>query len=129
VLHAPWVTLRTRPRLTSGADLFAFLTGTASIASGYDEITDFDIASGDTIILSFSVGTNLVHDAGVSFASAALAADAASTLLIGHSATVAALQVGSDTYLYFNNGGGTGLNAGVRLDHIDAASVDTHYFV
>jgi len=113
----------------SGGDLFLFLAGTASTAKGYDEITDFDVGSGDVITLPFSVGTNVVHDAGVSFASAAAAADAASTLLSGHTAMVAALQVGSDTYLFFNNSGGTGENAAVRLDHIDAASVDSHYFI
>jgi serralysin len=113
----------------SGGDLFLFLSGTGSMANGYDEITDFDAAGGDQIALTFSVGTHIVHQAGTSFASAALAADAAAALLSGQSNEVAALQVGSDTYLFFNNSGGTGVNAAIHLDHIDADSVNSTYFI
>jgi Ca2+-binding RTX toxin-like protein len=113
----------------SGGDLFLFLSGTGSMANGYDEITDFDAAGGDQIALTFSVGTHIVHQAGTSFASAALAADAAAALLSGQSNEVAALQVGSDTYLFFNNSGGTGVNAAIHLDHVSADSVNSTYFV
>jgi serralysin len=113
-----------------GADLFLFLSGTAATANGYDEITDFDASGGDQIALAFAVGAgHVLHDPGVSFADAASAAGAAATLLNGQAGNVAALQVGNDTYLFFNSNGGAGVTAAIHLDHVNAASVDSNYFV
>ncbi|HMI20879.1 MAG TPA: M10 family metallopeptidase C-terminal domain-containing protein [Sphingomonas sp.] len=108
-----------------GGDVFIFHSGTATTAHIYDEITDFSAASGDEISLPFAV-SSVLHDPGVSFASAALAADAAATLIGGQAGVVAALQVGNDSYLFFNAGGAA--NA-IHLDNVGAASVESDYFV
>jgi serralysin len=109
-----------------GGDVFIFHAGTASAAHGYDEITDFSAASGDEISLPFAVAAgHVLHDAGVNFASAALAADTAATMIGGQAGVAAALQVGNDTYLFFNPGAA---NA-IHLDNVSAASVDSNDFV
>ena len=101
-----------------GADIFIFASGTASTTHAIDEITDFDGASGDRIGLGFTVAAGHVLHASAAFASEALAAVGAAGLIGGQAGTVAALQVGSDTYLFFNGGSGE-----VHLDGVDASTV------
>jgi serralysin len=110
----------------SGADIFIFGSGIASTAHTIDEIADFDAAGGDLIGLDFIVSAgHVAHDAGISFTSEALAADAAAGLIAGQAGMVAALQVSSDTYLFFNTGITTGA---LHLDAIDASTIDTNDF-
>jgi len=107
----------------AGADLFVFSLGSAAIK----EITDFSASSGDRIDIGSAVATgHVLHDAGMVFASETDAAQTASGLVGAQSGMVAALQVGSDTYLFFNSGG---VGDVVHLDGIGAASIDTSDFV
>ena len=108
----------------AGADYFDF--GSRPGSSMVSEITDFDFASGDRI----SVGTavlagHVLHDPGVDLVSEALAAQTAATLIGGQTGMVAALQVGADTYLFFNSGG---VGNVVHLDRIDAGDIDARDF-
>jgi len=107
----------------AGADLFVFNPASAAI----EEVTDFSAAAGDLLNIGAAIGAgHVLHDAGINFASESLAAQTAATLIGAQSGLVAALQVGSDTYLFFNGG-----NVGdvVHLDGISAASIDTGDFV
>lgn len=105
-----------------GADLFVFSLGATAI----EEVTDFSASAGDLLDIGAAVSAgHVLHDAGMVFASEALAAQTASTLIGAQSGTVAALQVGSDTYLFFN---GNGAGEVVHLDGVSAASIDTGAF-
>ena len=115
-----------------GADLFDFsATGAAAIATlagghYYQEVTDFAHGA-DQIALSFAVST-ILHGG------AAASADAASTeaqqLLAAHGAmpAIAAVQVGSDTYLFFEQGGSTSLDGAIKLDGVSAATLSAGDF-
>ena len=105
-----------------GADLFVFTAGSAAI----EEVTDFSRSAGDLLDIGVAVSaSHVLHDAGMVFASEALAADAASTLIGTQSGVIAALEVGSDTYLFFNSGG---VGEVIHLDGISAASIDSSAF-
>ena len=107
----------------AGADLFVFSLGSAAIK----EITDFSASSGDLIDIGSAVAAgHVLHDAGMVFASETDAAQTASGLVGAQSGMVAALQVGSDTYLFFSSGG---VGDVVHLDGTSAASIDTNDFV
>jgi len=105
-----------------GADLFVCLAGTSAI----EEITDFSASAGDLIDIGAAISTgHVLHDAGTNFSSESLAAQTAAGLIGTQAGIVAALQVGSDTYLFFNDGG---VGNVVHLDGIVASSIDAGNF-
>jgi len=117
----------------AGADLFDFsAAGAASIdPSGYfTAILDF--ASGtDRIDLGFTPGASDVLYSSTSFVTEAEARLAAQTLLTDHAGTsdVAVLQVGSDSYLFYNAAGaGNAITAIVALNNVAAAGIDATDF-
>ena len=109
-----------------GADLFDFsAAGSAlivSLAGGhyYQEITDFAHGT-DQIALPFAVSAIL--------SGAATTADTASAeaqqLFATHGAmpAVAALQVGADTYLFFEHSGSATLDSAIKLDGVSATTL------
>jgi len=111
----------------AGADRFVIPTGCATFTttgtSAYqtDEITDFTSGT-DKLALSF-------HPAGLISGSAAsvdAAAAWAAQALGGHAGTadVAAVTVGSDTYLFYDDhGAGGAIDAAIKLDHIAASGL------
>ena len=107
-----------------GADYFDF--GSRPGSAVISDITDFDFAGGDRISIGTAVTAgHVLHAPGVDLASEALAAQTAATLIGTQTGMVAALQVGSDTYLFFNSGG---VGNVVDLNGIDAASIDAKDF-
>jgi Ca2+-binding RTX toxin-like protein len=108
-----------------GNDLFRFGTGDASnanvsVTTGAsagltDVIADFTSGS-DHIDLGFTVSTVLHQQTGVTFTSVAAAQVYAEQLLDAHTGTgeVAAITVGSDTYLFYTD-------TGVDTTGVDAA--------
>ena len=126
--------------LTGGAgnDLFvfgngdAFLTVTGPSAFLSDRITDFTIGQ-DKIDLGFVLGANdsdIRHaPAGSTVTSLSDASqlaqqviDAAETASAGAGASaVVAIQVGSDTYLFYHGNGSNEVNGMIRLDAVVAA--------
>ncbi|WP_019832097.1 glycosyl hydrolase [Sphingomonas sp. PR090111-T3T-6A] len=114
-----------------GADLFDFSAlGSATIATVagghyYQEITDFAHGT-DHIALPFAVS-----DVSHGTASTANAAGAeALQLLAAHGATpgIAAVQVGSDTYLFYEQAGSTALDGAIKLDGVSAATISAGDF-
>jgi len=105
----------------AGKDTFNFTVGdadnanvhTAATAAGHgvvETINDFTDGS-DHIHLPIAVTTDAqIHHtaAGASFTDAAAAQDYAQTLLTGHGTDIAAITVGSDTYLFYDDTGLTG---------------------
>jgi Ca2+-binding RTX toxin-like protein len=116
-----------------GADRFDFSDpGAASIdPSGYvSTILDFENGV-DDIRLSFTPGVADILRSSDSYTSVATAQAAAQALLSAHGGTsdVAALQVGADTYLFYNAAGtGDTITAVVALSGVDAASIDSSDF-
>jgi len=122
----------------AGADLFVLIGPSgkgASPAGGYDEVTDF--ADGiDYLHVNAFIGSmlpTLLHADGQSFADFAAAETYATTLLAsanGATSEVAALQVGSDTFLFYSNLGwpGGAIDSAVKLDHVAVGSIDAHDF-
>lgn len=107
-----------------GADLFEFGAGTAGSAlPQFAEITDFGFGGADRIALTFAVGQVAIGSAG----SVALALVAAQGLLssVGQ---VAALQVGADTYLFYNASGAAGVGNAIHLDNVAVGTIDTGDF-
>ncbi len=115
-------------RMTGGAgsDLFV-LSGTQnSDHVTWDEIVDF--ADGlDKLQMDANGGLPLVLHAGASFSDEASAATYAQTAFGNSTGEAAALQVGSDTYLFYTIGAGT--DAVVKLDGITAGLIDQGDFV
>lgn len=120
--------------LTGGAgdDLFRFHAGDAAFATtgplAYfaDQITDFTMGE-DKIDFGGSIGIgadNIVYaQTGITIASAAAAYTYAQGLIDGGSVNkVAAIQVGGDTYLFYDDNGGAtaSINAMIKLDGITA---------
>jgi len=106
----------------AGNDLFSFRVNEATFlrsgANAYltDEVTDFTSGS-DHISLSFHPVQVLQGTASSVEAAASWAAQA----LQGHAgvADVAAVSVGTDTYLFYDDSGqGGALDSGIRLDHV-----------
>jgi len=107
-----------------GADYFDF--GSRPGSAVISDITDFDFAGGDRISIGTAVTAgHVLHDPGVDLGSEAFAAQTAATLIGTQTGMVAALQVSSDTYLFFNSGG---VGNVVHLNGIDAASIDARDF-
>lgn len=111
-----------------GADTFKFAAGDAHYAgSSTDVITDYADGT-DKIALGFSVSAVLTGSNQSSFSAAATAAQ---QLLDGHAGTgeVAALHVGSDTYLFFAGDGGATVDSAIDVRAAAASSFDTTDFV
>lgn len=116
-----------------GADLFDF---SASDAAGIDPSGYFsavlDFTGGaDHLKLGFSVASDAVLQGG-SAATVAAAQSIAQTLLAGHAGTtdVAVVQVGSDSYLFYNAAGTADtVNAVIQMVGIQATSIISDSFV
>lgn len=110
-----------------GSDVFGFFSGDASYAGAItadviDTITDFEDGTDRFGIgLSTAIGTTqgdvLRAAAGISFTTVAEALFIAQQLLDGHLGTsdVAALQVGTDSYLFYNDSEGSTVNSIIRV--------------
>jgi len=109
-----------------GGTLYYGTEGTTSTV--VDQITDFTDGQ-DHIQLSFDVTSVLHADAGTTFANMAQAQNFAATLLTGTTDEVAALTVGSDTYLFFNGAGDATIDSAVHMLGVDAASITSADFV
>ena len=114
-----------------GADQFKFASGDATIIAGSsatDVITDF-VHGTDHIALGFSVSAVLTATSDPASFSAAVTA--AQQLFDNHSGNgeVAALHVGSDTYLFFSSSGGATVDSAIDLQTVAAATLTTTDFV
>jgi serralysin len=114
-----------------GADQFKFASGDATIISGSsatDVITDF-VHGTDHIALGFSVSAVLTATSDPTSFSAAVTT--AQQLFDGHSGNgeVAALHVGSDTYLFFSSSGGATVDSAINLQAVAAGTLATSDFV
>ena len=111
----------------AGSDRFvipagsALFTTTGTFAYATDEITDFTSGT-DKLALGF-------HPAGILTGSASSISEAAvwaAQVLQSHAGTtdLAAVTVGSDTYLFYDDhGAGGALDAAIKLDHIVAGGL------
>jgi len=125
----------------AGADLFVLIGMSghgASPVGGYDEVTDYQAGIDHLHVNAFTgnmLPTVLHAEGGASFADFNVASAYAATLLAAHSDAptneVAALQVGSDTFLFYSNLGFPGdmIDSAVKLDHVSAAGVTVGDFV
>jgi serralysin len=116
--------------LTGGAgnDIFRFDGGSAAISgSATDRIIDY-VHDTDHLGLDFRPVIVLEGGAQASFASAQSSAQA---LFDGHAGNqeVAAIQVGSDTYLFWGDGGGDTINNAVLLQGVASSGISTADFV
>ena len=112
-----------------GADVFKFAAGDAHYAgAGTDVITDYTDGT-DKIALGFTV--NAVLTSSTSPANLSDAITAAQQLLDGHAGNgeVAALHVGSDTYLFFAGDGGATVDSVIDVKAAAASSFDTTDFI
>jgi serralysin len=122
-----------------GADLFVLIGQSGKGASPvglYDEVTDFTDGLDHLHVNVFtgSMLPTLLQAAGQNFSDFGSAAAYAATLMASvdsPTAEVAALQVGSDTYLFYSNLGwpGGAIDSAVRLDNVSASSIDASDFV
>ncbi|MBW8744842.1 MAG: calcium-binding protein [Sphingomonas sp.] len=111
-----------------GTDLFKFAAGDAHYAgAGIDVITDFTDGT-DKITLGFTVNAVLT---GTDRTSLADAVTYAQQLFDGHGGNgeVAALHVGSDTYLFFAGDGGATVDSIIDVKAAATAAFDTTDFV
>jgi Ca2+-binding RTX toxin-like protein len=115
----------------TGADVFHFtgndaaLVSTMSLTGDVDTITDFSIGE-DHLALGFAP-TEIIH--GSAQSSVATALTYATSVLAGHNGSVVAVDVGSDTVLFYNSGGGSVVDSVVDLQGVHASSVLTASFV
>lgn len=97
-----------------------------------DQITDFTDGQ-DHIQLGFDVTSVLHADAGTTFGNMAAAQNFAQNLIAGAAdgaTDVAALTVGTDTYLFFNGAGtDAAIDSAVHVLGIDSASITSADFV
>jgi len=118
-----------------GSDVFGFFSGHASYggaaADAIDMITDFEDGTDRFGIgLGSGIGTlpgDVLHvAAGTSFGTVAGALEQAQQLLDGHAGTsdVAVLQVGMDSYLFYNDAGGSSVNSVVRVVGLTADRIN-----
>lgn len=122
----------------AGADRFVFAAGdaayatTGALAYFADQITDFTLGE-DKISLGTGIGvgaSNILHaQDGITLTSVEAAITYAQQLITvsGSIDAVAALQIGSDTYLFYDDNGGlsASINAMVKLDGVTAADFTT----
>jgi len=112
-----------------GSDVFDFSSSAAaSIDASGIATAILDFADGDDHLkLGFSVGSgSVLHQTG-SFASVAEAQSAAQSLLSAHAGShdIAVLQVGEDSYMFYNMAGtGDTINAIVGLTGVSAGLID-----
>ncbi len=112
----------------TGADQFVF-TGDGAVFSGSttDVIADFTNGS-DKIDLSFTVAAVVTGDRQSSFSQALTVAQQLMNERVGDH-EVAAVAVGSDTYVFFANDGSNTIDSAVRLSSFSASSVDVGDFI
>ena len=110
----------------AGSDLFVLSGPANSNPATWDEITDF-ADSIDKLHMDAGGGLPLVFHAASSFGDEASAAAYAQSTFGSATGEAAALQVGSDTYLFYTIGAGA--DAVVKLDGINAALIDQSDFV
>jgi Ca2+-binding RTX toxin-like protein len=124
-----------------GADTFTFslgdatfvTTSTQGLAYFSDTITDFQHGT-DKLELSHTLtASDLLHaQSGIVLTSVAAALTYAQQLLDAHSGTtdVAALNVGSDTYLFYNeSGSGATIDSLIKLAGVDANTITSTDFI
>ena len=116
--------------LTGGAgnDIFRFDAGSAAISgTATDRIIDY-VHGTDHLGLDFAPVIVLDGGAQASFAGAQSSAQA---LFDGHAGNheVSAVQVGTDTYLFWGDGGGDTINNAVLLQGVGSSSITTADFV
>jgi serralysin len=125
-----------------GADTFTFSVGdstfvttsTQGLAYFSDTITDFQHGT-DKLELAHALATasDLLHaQSGIVLTSVAAALTYAQQLLDGHAGTtdVAALNVGSDTYLFYNeSGSGATIDGLIKLAGVDANTITSTDFI
>lgn len=122
----------------TGNDTFVFATGDAGVANLdsattaashglVDEVTDF--ANGnDHFSLGFSVSA--VDSSATTFASVDDAYTYAKGILAGHGSDVAALQVGTGTYVFWDSTHTTGtIDSAVHVDSVAASLIDKTDFI
>ena len=115
----------------TGSDVFVF-TGAgagfdaAATTPPTDVISDF--GSGDRIDLSFAVSEVLTGTRQTSFARAVTEAQ---DQFIAHpgSGKVAAVAVGSDSYIFFAADGGTMIDSVIRMTGVSVTSIDNADFI
>ncbi len=118
-----------------GNDVFGFFIGDARYTGGsamdvIDTIADFEDGTDRFGLgLGSGIGTlpgDVLQDStGSSFATVAAALVRAQGLLDGHAGAsdVAALQVGNDSYLFYNDSGGSTINSIVRVIGLSSTNV------
>ncbi|WP_420137985.1 calcium-binding protein [Sphingomonas sp.] len=112
----------------AGDDIFRFDAGSAAISGGAtDRITDYGPGA-DHIRLDFLPAAVLTGGSQASLASAQTSAQA---LFAGHAGDheVAAVQVGSDTYLFWGDAGGETITSAVLLQGVTSASITMADFI
>ena len=103
-----------------------------TLAGYHDEITDFTHGE-DVIAIGNDAGgaRAVLQGDGSVFAAYDAAASYARSLITtaGVSSAIAAVQVGDDTFLFYNEAGnGSGLDSAIKLDHVSAASMQSSDF-
>jgi serralysin len=111
----------------AGADVFIFTGDGALFGSGTtDVIADF--ASGDRIDLSFSVAAALSGSRQSTFARAMTEAQELFEERSGNG-EVAAVAVGTDTYVFFASDGGGTVDSAIRLTGVNVTAIDGADFI
>lgn len=110
----------------AGSDVFQF-SGPGSTSTAPDQITDFQDGS-DRISLGF---TPLVVLAGSAQSSLSSAVSAAQALFDGNAGTreVAAVAVGSDTYLLYASDGGATVNSAIQITGVSTSAFSVADFI
>jgi len=127
----------------AGNDTFNFGTGEADNANVHSATTAASHGVVETVN-DFTDGQDLIHltfvpaadanvhhtSAGATFTDAAAAQDYAQTLLTGHGNDVAAITVGSDTYLFYDDTHTTGtINSAIKIVGVTDAAFTHADFV
>lgn len=103
-----------------------------ALAGYHDEITDFTHGE-DVIAIGNDAGgaRAVLHGDGSAFADYGAAESYARSIVAAAGATgaIAAVQVGSDTFLFYNEAGsGSAVDSAIKLDHVSAASLQASDF-
>jgi len=111
----------------AGADLFSFEGGTATISGSSADVVQDYLHGTDHILLGFAPAA-VLNGSASSFATAETAAQ---TLFDGHAGDheVAAIQVGSDTFLFFAADAGGTVDSAVQLQSVSAPQIDMSDFL